>query len=105
MILTEDEAKTKICQETIGSARLKSCLGTACMAWRWEDGTVDDDQLIAGKCFEYAQCPDSPPGDGWELCTDPHEMSDDGSNVWRRRQVPRGYCGKAGRISPATIWR
>lgn len=78
MIVTEEEAKTKRCQESYPACSQVSpeghtfavamsggaysmqtapsyCIGSACMAWRWFDNT--DDQAI---------------------------------------KQPRGYCGKAG---------
>lgn len=67
MIVTEEEAKTKVCQETLGGvsswsggdyvhpARSARCAGSACMAWRW-------------KRHDYTGAPTS-----------------------------HGYCGKAGR--------
>ena len=35
MIVTEDEAKTKRCQETFGVSHTNHCMGSLCMAWRW----------------------------------------------------------------------
>lgn len=45
--MTEDEAKTKSCHKTIGPVASADgstpwfspqvCLGSACMAWRWDD--------------------------------------------------------------------
>ncbi len=32
--MSEDEAKTKACQETFAKSSY-SCLGSGCMAWRW----------------------------------------------------------------------
>ena len=40
--MTEEEAKTKICHKTLAAVEAGSpqqmfyCLGSACMAWRWE---------------------------------------------------------------------
>lgn len=45
MIVTEEEAKTKRCQETRGGIahdRDRTCLGSECMAWRWFDNTSDE---------------------------------------------------------------
>ena len=46
MIVTEEEAKTKRCQETFnrtGSVREINCLASGCMAWRWADGEGMDE--------------------------------------------------------------
>jgi hypothetical protein len=44
-VMTEEEAKAKICQEAISSqlpddkvADASKCIGSACMAWRWSSG-------------------------------------------------------------------
>lgn len=97
MLTTEDEAKTKRCQESFGDGFVGSgtaqamsipanpfgygssagalvtsspamCIGSACMAWRWR-GWVDP-QRADGHVYEH--------GD-------------------RRATSHVGYCGKAGR--------
>lgn len=53
MIVTEEEAKTKICCGDEGCGQVvivkvglvednyeRRCIGSACMAWRWLDGTI-----------------------------------------------------------------
>lgn len=72
MIVTEEEAKTKQCQEGImptmvmpsGSVSyaytVPRCRGSACMAWRWHEAIYVD-------------------------------------GVSQVRDPPRGFCGKAGR--------
>lgn len=40
MIVTEEEAKGKLCPEITASAQmgiLSNCDGSGCMMWRWED--------------------------------------------------------------------
>jgi hypothetical protein len=67
MILTEEEAKTKICQETFTLPQIENyresgpwnCIASNCMAWRWNI------------CPEYIE-------------------------VKKLSNTPNGYCGKAG---------
>lgn len=48
MIVTEEEAKKKRCQETMQHVReTRNCLGSACMAWRWNDSLDLIDQMVA----------------------------------------------------------
>ena len=48
--MTEDEAKTKTCCESMGDPSGPSkCTGSACMAWRWQmtvnkDGSIEDEK-------------------------------------------------------------
>jgi hypothetical protein len=50
MIVTEEEAKTKRCQETFGPGTSewitfpadRNCIGSACMAWRWHNDGLSD---------------------------------------------------------------
>jgi hypothetical protein len=98
MILTEEEAKTKRCQESFGSqpnapfgsmhmavtasyAQPMSpthCLGSACMAWRWkiEGGQMTVAPLYAG----FNQGPS-------------HAIPVPGTS---KPSTTHGYCGKAG---------
>jgi hypothetical protein len=72
MILTEEEAKTKRCQESFGfptqPAFPSHCIGSACMAWRW-------------KWFVTGGQPDG-------SVTHHHTLASNGDKL--------GYCGKAG---------
>lgn len=74
MIVTEEEAKTKFCPETIQPVGTddrvwhdgQNCIGSACMAWRWQASLS---------------------------VNNPSHVPGEGQNVTRNR----GYCGKAGR--------
>jgi hypothetical protein len=87
MIVTEEEAKTKRCQESFGDGFVSSmqsamampmaraaysspshCIGAACMAWRWR-GWRDKEARLFGDATEHG--------------TGPTERV--------------GYCGKAGK--------
>lgn len=83
--MTEEEAKTKACHKSfevsglrIGSGGSRTtipsnftmrCIGSACMAWRWEDGSYFD------------------PKRGLQV----HDMGTHGVGV------ARGHCGLAGK--------
>jgi hypothetical protein len=72
MILTEEKARTKRCQESFGDTNVSPagtaysahiqygcstavqtspsyCIGSACMAWRWVRSTVNDMEGYCGK--------------------------------------------------------
>lgn len=81
MILTEEEAKTKRCQEGFwpyapmhskDSAAPLTCIGSECMAWRWKRGSVYVPDVIDKTLFTK------------------YEDKGDYSTT-------HGYCGKAGR--------
>lgn len=87
MIITEEEAKTKRCQETFGppiqsvgsgfftaSPPISNCIGSACMAWRYYEAVPKIEIFVQGET--------------------------DADYVARRDRVMAvltGYCGKAGR--------
>jgi hypothetical protein len=64
--MTEDEAKTKWCPQA--EHRDWKCIGSACMAWRWEEGTT-------------------PCTDGTRIFGDPEGKA----------RPAEGFCGLAGR--------
>lgn len=52
MLVTEDEAKTKLCPETFGKPMAEEdqkCEGSACMAWRWGQNLHRDREKV-GYC-------------------------------------------------------
>ncbi len=58
MLLTEEEAKTKLCPEAIGPGDInwamvptgRMCIGSACMAWRWHEFELDPNTGLQGFC-------------------------------------------------------
>lgn len=53
MILTEEDAKTKRCQEGFGDRYQSSpinCIASGCMAWRWQYGELDEEAPRPGYC-------------------------------------------------------
>lgn len=36
MLVTEEDARTIVCHETMGATAFVNCLGPRCMAWRWK---------------------------------------------------------------------
>lgn len=106
MILTEEEAKTKRCQESFGPAYTtpdgrsmmaviygagyavqaspSHCIGSGCMAWRWQH--KPNTELCTTKDGEYPMH-----GTGWKL----EERSPNGA-TYSRIRPGEGYCGKAG---------
>jgi hypothetical protein len=107
MIVTEEEAKTKRCQESFGASFVRmrnvdtsqvdyilppiNCLGSACMAWRWRT-----EAEVAR--LEY-ECTKGPP----PLKGKPEEwtfVEGDEKGASYSRPLPAkpgtGYCGKAG---------
>lgn len=105
MILTEEEAKTKVCVETIRPAITENsgngqwahapahCIGSACMAWREAKPATEPEYETT---FTEGGAPRH--GTDWERM--PPKAGDRG-HVFRRVRVPaqpaRGYCGKAGK--------
>lgn len=39
----EITAKTKVCHRTIGTPSIGPCVGSNCMAWRWVETNIADD--------------------------------------------------------------
>lgn len=105
MLLTEEEARTRRCQEGFGpplsangtpmmtaatavytaiQTAPQNCIASGCMAWRWVEPV-------------YVECttPHSvdPGGDWRQIEAKPGEYQ-----RWRRLKTPGGgYCGKAGK--------
>lgn len=108
MILTEEEARTKWCPEARvaidaqgysaanrfgddGKSYLGSqtfCIGSACMAWRWE-GDWSDQKIHPNTLEAWAKY-------GWVKVDDPFE-GDDGTITVRYAGRRVGFCGKAGK--------
>lgn len=94
---TEEEAKTKVCphmrhclnpyQVRDGEAAIyehSNCLGSACMAWRWNEDQVQRKTTAHGSS--------APAGEGWTACEPDNRFQ------WWARPMPnrQGRCGLAG---------
>lgn len=104
MLVTEEEAKTKWCPEvrtgfegdenrdrewdgsgTEPVPEHYACIGSKCMAWRWNDPAVQTVETALGQI---------PAGEGWKQDA---VRGDYGGLRWSRPIIPRhGFCGKAG---------
>lgn len=89
-MMTEEEAKTKWCQQTynvdpicneygssIREAGPHPCCGSACMAWRWQPQQWKFNAPHGGSCFE--------------------NKDTDGYGRKGKAQPRMGYCGLAGK--------
>jgi len=112
VIVTEEEAKTKRCQESFGPPLSQDgrtinafgaggayaiqtspthCIGSACMAWR---EILKAEPAFKDVCTTHS---DKPPthGEGWTFLE-----GDNTGSSWSREmpaKPAKGYCGKAGR--------
>lgn len=85
--MTEDEAAKKKCHVTFTRAgsigergQEETCMGSACMAWRWMPPRAQWDMAIAKPLYD-------PPYGPWEKA----------ENGWVSKEAPNeGYCGLAG---------
>lgn len=104
MILTEEEAKTKRCQEGFGQTLprviaaggeqpVTHCIGSACMAWRWHEKPLADLTLPISESDHV--------GGGYVRDGSPYVEHEGGRarmlQRWKPRYQPTGYCGKAGK--------
>lgn len=112
MMLTEEQARTKWCPKSrsiwqhgdraISANRKESgeyldsdtCLGSACMMWRWAKIPANYRSGL--------------PRDGWEHITDDEELADYDTSepFWLEPDAERnkrrlGWCGLAGRVDHA----
>jgi len=87
--MTEDEAATKACFFGAGPGRAVPCLGSKCMAWRWEGPVMHFEDTLKDA--------PRPEGDGWELVGP--VVSYGGPIITRYRRINperSGHCGLVG---------
>lgn len=105
--VTEQEAKTKVCLVRGSTTPYTHCIGSQCMAWRWQITTEKRERIICNPSTA-----ETPPerakgvGDDWEFY--PHDQRDDGcyrpamwvedvSSFTKRTSISLlGYCGLGG---------
>lgn len=87
MLLTENEAKRTVCQETLVRETISDarCIGAACMAWRWGP---PQSQRMRVRCDNL----DNPEYGDPHWCVE----CEGTKTVSETRSERVGYCGKAG---------
>lgn len=105
MILTEKEAREKICQQTLtGDPELNgNCEGPRCMAWRWDENVPYRVEPRSLEEMKGSGCEDCalPFSEEWHLYGDRYRCPRCRSAAVRMIEEPerrRGYCGLAGRV-------
>lgn len=87
--IPEAETRTRVCPHHAGGSR--TCLGSACMGWRWADPATEtrEAEQYAPSPYDRRTTVLQPEGEGWTL--------DAGKKRWERPWPDRaGYCGLAG---------
>lgn len=86
--MTEDEAKAaKRCPQTLGRvpAAPETCLGSACMAWRWSSESTREETVPSSDLNRWITA-------GWKV-----KIAGSGSSLLTL--PPAGYCGLAGKLA------
>jgi hypothetical protein len=114
VIITEKEAQSLVCHKTIPgmtNGNYVCCLGSGCMAWRWEFQEFEIAQTHhewEGYLIPDDYLPPRPEGEGWQMENASINLVPlrKGSPIfWRRPWGDRrtGYCALAPLQFPETI--